>query len=758
MKSTFTPHLRDAEALRSAKRRTLRWFPALLCFLLLPLGGFGQLPTPTYGWNMGNTLEPPNGEGTWGPAASQALINTVAASGFNVVRLPVAWNSHADQSTYQIDPAWMARVKQVVDWCYERNLTVIVNCHWDGGWLERNITDTVDPIIDAKMRSYWTQIATVFEEYDDRLLFAGTNEPDAETAAQWTTLLAYHQTFVNAVRATGGNNSNRWLVIQGPRTDIDLTDQLVSSLPSDSASGRLAFEVHYYSPFSYTLQSQDEWWGKMFYFWGQGYHHPTRTDRNASFQDEAYLDAQFQKMADKFVSQGIPVIIGEFAAMKRTGQSDLTGTDLILHLASRTHFHKYVVDSANARGLKPIYWDIAGLMFDWSTGAITDSDTVRALTGGPALSPSGKVEEEPTPTVPEYGWAPFTAGQAGSWTPSGSWVEPGLQYSATGLPAWAAIDGSTGVISGTPTGAASTYIQATISVSSGGQSRGRMKLNLVVASPGSDLAPVNLSTRGRVGLGEQALVPGFVVGGDTPRSFLIRAVGPTIAEPPYNVGGVLADPTLTIFDEDGAVLRVNDDWGSGVDRDVLDAAFGTAGAFDLNADSKDAALLVTLDPGLYTARAAGAGEGTGVALVEFYDVTGGASGGTLLNISTRALVGTGNEVLIPGLVFRGGGTKRLLVRAIGPTLTQYDVQGVLANPEITLLKDGVTLAANDDWSVGTDAAEIEAVSASVGAFALPAESRDAVLLTTLAEGAYTVILHGVGDTSGIALLEVYLVP
>ncbi len=361
----------------------------IACLLMLPVAAFAQLPTPTYGWNLGNTLEPPSGEGTWGPAATQSLINTVADSSFNVVRLPVAWNSHANQSNYQIDPAWMARVKQVVDWCYARNLTVIVNSHWDGGWLERNITDTVDPIINAKMQSYWTQIATAFAGYDNRLLFAGTNEPDAETAAQWNTLLAYQQTFVNAVRATGGNNSNRWLVIQGPRTDIDRTVQLVSSLPSDSASGRLVFEVHFY-PFQFCLLDKDEVWGKMHYFWGQGYHHPTRTDRNGSVaENEAHVDAQFQKMADKFVSQGIPVIIGEFAAMKRTGNPDLTGADFNLHLASRTYYHRYVVQSAISKGLKPIYWDVAGLMFDWSTGAITDNDSVRALTGGAALPPPG---------------------------------------------------------------------------------------------------------------------------------------------------------------------------------------------------------------------------------------------------------------------------------------------------------------------------------------------------------------------------------
>ena len=366
----------------------------VLSVLMFSTSAFAQLPSPCYGWNLGNTLDAPDGEGTWSPLATQSLINAVVDSGFNTIRLPVAWDTHANQSNHQIDAAWMARVKQVVDWCYSRKVTVIVNCHWDRGWLEKNITDTVNPTINAKMQSYWTQIANTFKNYGNGVLFAGTNEPDCTTAAQWTTLLTYDQTFVNAVRATGGNNRNRWLVIQGPKTDIDLTDKLVSSLPSDSATGRLAVEVHYYSPFSFTLQNKDETWGKMLYFWGQSYHHATRTDRNASFQEEAYVDAQFQKMADKFVSRGVPVIIGEFAAMKRRGSGDLTGTDFNLHLASRTYFHRYVVNSANSKGLKPIYWDIDKLMFDWSTGAITDKDTVRALTGGPALPPPPREAHE----------------------------------------------------------------------------------------------------------------------------------------------------------------------------------------------------------------------------------------------------------------------------------------------------------------------------------------------------------------------------
>jgi aryl-phospho-beta-D-glucosidase BglC (GH1 family) len=360
--------------------------------MMLPAAAFSQLPTPTYGWNMGNTLEPPCGEGCWGPAATEALINAVADAGFNTVRIPCAWNSHASQtSPYTIDPAYMARVKQVVDWCLARNLYVIINCHWDGGWLENNITGTVDPIINAKQNSYWTQIANAFAGYDDRVMFAGTNEPNADTAAEMATLLTYHQTFVDAVRAMGGNNSTRWLVVQGPNTDIDLTYNLMNTLPTDPATpDRLMVEVHYYSPWNFCGLTQDESWGNMFYFWGQDYHHPTMTIRNANWGEESYLVAQFEKMRTKFVNQGITVIMGEFSAMKRTGNPELAGADLDLHLASRTFFHKLIVDTANSKGLKPCYWDTSSAgMFNWPTGAEIDPANINALTGGAALPPPG---------------------------------------------------------------------------------------------------------------------------------------------------------------------------------------------------------------------------------------------------------------------------------------------------------------------------------------------------------------------------------
>lgn len=364
---------------------------ALACLLLMPLAAGAQngfpFPTPTYGWNMGNTMEPPCGEGCWGGVASQNLINAAADAGFNAVRIPVAWDSHANQQTYQIDPAWLARVKQVVDWCYARNLPVLINCHWDNGWLENNIDGTVNPTIDAKVQAYWTQIATTFANYDSKLMFNCANEPNADTAAEMAELLHYYQTFVNAVRAVGGQNTTRWLVLSGPNTSTTLTYDLFNTLPNDPTPGRLAIEVHDYTPYNFTLMTSDQSWGNMFYFWGQGYHHPMRLDRNPTWGEEDYILGEYQKMKTKFVDQGIPVILGEFHATKRTGYPDLTGWDYDLHLASRTYWHYAVQNLANDYGMKPFYWDTPGGFFDWSTGAVRDPDNIIALTGGEPLPP-----------------------------------------------------------------------------------------------------------------------------------------------------------------------------------------------------------------------------------------------------------------------------------------------------------------------------------------------------------------------------------
>ena len=176
------------------------------------------------------------------------------------------------------------------------------------------------------MQTLWTQIANTFKNYDSRLLFAAANEPDIDSAAKTAVLLQYYQTFVTAVRATGGNNTTRWLVLPGPSTNIDRTFDWMNSLPTDPTPGRLAIDVHYYDPYQFTLMTADESWGKMFYFWGQGYHSATMTDRNANWGEEQWMNDQFEKMRTKFVDKGVPVLVGEFAAAKRIDRPDLAGT------------------------------------------------------------------------------------------------------------------------------------------------------------------------------------------------------------------------------------------------------------------------------------------------------------------------------------------------------------------------------------------------------------------------------------------------
>jgi aryl-phospho-beta-D-glucosidase BglC (GH1 family) len=361
--------------------------------LMLPMVSMAQLPTTTYGWNLGNTLEPPCGEGCWAPAATQALINAVAANGFNTIRIPVAWDSHANSRTLVIDAAWLARVKQVVDWSRAAGLTVIINNHWDNGWFDNSGFRRLDSRLNKKMQSYWTQIANTFQGYDSKLLFCAANEPDVDSQAKTNVLLQYYQTFVNAVRATGGTNATRWLILPGPSTNIDRTFDWMNTLPSDPALGRLAIDVHYYDPYQFTLMTADESWGKMFYFWGQGYHSATMTDRNANWGEEQWLNDQFEKMRTKFVDKGVPVLVGEFAAARRVDHPGLAGTELSRHFASRTYFDQQIVSTANLKGLKPVYWDDGWngkdgfQLFDRNTAAVTDADSVRALTGGVALPP-----------------------------------------------------------------------------------------------------------------------------------------------------------------------------------------------------------------------------------------------------------------------------------------------------------------------------------------------------------------------------------
>ncbi|NHK29659.1 glycoside hydrolase family 5 protein [Parvularcula flava] len=343
------------------------------------------------GWNLGNTLEAIGGETAWGnPETTQALFALVKANGFDAVRLPVSWDQYANQDTAEIQSAWMDRVEEVVGFALAEDLHVVLNIHWDGGWLEENVTAQAEDDVADKQRAFWQQIATRFRDYDERLIFASANEPNVDDAAQMAVLANYHQVFIDAVRDTGGRNAYRVLIVQGPRTDIELTDDLWNQMPVDQAVNKLVMEIHFYTPFQFTLMTEDASWGDMFYFWGENFNSTTNPDRNATWGEEEQVTALFQSMHDRFVTAGIPVIIGEYAAMRRT---NLTGDDLDLHLASRDWYLEYVTREAVSMDMTPFYWDAGGLgnfgsgLFDRDNNTVFDDRALDAIMEGAGNTP-----------------------------------------------------------------------------------------------------------------------------------------------------------------------------------------------------------------------------------------------------------------------------------------------------------------------------------------------------------------------------------
>lgn len=339
------------------------------------------------GWNIGNTMEAIGGETAWGnPQITPELIKLVKDSGFDSIRLPVAWNDHANQNSAKIDDAWLDRVKEVIQMCIDQDLTVLVNIHWDNGWLEKNINEGSKAAVNDKQKALWQQIATHLRDFDERLMFASANEPNADDASQMSVLLSYHQTFVDAVRSTGGKNAYRILVVQGPHTDVEKTNELMNQLPVDTIQGRLMAEVHFYTPYQFTLMSEDADWGNQFFYWGNGNHSSTDTTHNPTWGEEDWVDELFSKMKTQFVDKGVPVILGEYGAMRRTNQ--LSGDALQLHLQSRAYWHMYVTKSALAHGLLPYYWDNGGTganafgIFDRNANTLFDSQTMDALKQG----------------------------------------------------------------------------------------------------------------------------------------------------------------------------------------------------------------------------------------------------------------------------------------------------------------------------------------------------------------------------------------
>jgi uncharacterized repeat protein (TIGR03806 family) len=282
-----------------------------------------------------------------------------------------------------------------------------------------------------------------------------------------------------------------------------------------------------------------------------------------------------------------------------------------------------------------------------------------------------------------------------------------------------------------------------------------------IAALGVPQAPsrlINLAARAQTGAGANSLIPGFVIGPGSEKTVLIRAVGPGLAG--FGVSGTVAQPVLTLV-RGTQTIATNTRWNSASNAAAIRDAATRVGAFALPEGSADSALLATLAPGDYTAQAAGLNNTTGVALVEIYDADTAvpANASRLINTSVRAQVGTGGNILIPGLVISDGGSKTILVRAVGPGLAGFGVTtGFLAEPVVSIFSGSQRLLTNTGWNSAPNAADIRSAAERVGAFALDAGARDSALLATLPPGPYTIQVSGANNATGVALVEVYEVP
>lgn len=316
------------------------------------------------GWNLGNQLEASSGglpsETCWGnPEVTKELIDTVKAQGFKTVRIPVSYlDMIGDGPDYKIDTDWLDGVQEVVDYVVDNDMFAIVNMHGDGyytvdhSWLLCAEDDDKQTEIKDKYSKVWTQIADRFKDYDQHLIFESMNEefnndygkPDEKA---YDNINAYNQIFVDSVRATGSNNEKRWLLLPGWNTNIEYTagDDYNFKIPTDNgckADGkRIMISVHYYDPFNFTIdenKTAKTQWGKYavknYDNWGQ----------------EDYVDSQMALLNEKFVSQGYPVVIGEFGAQDKTEK-------FADYNEFRRYWAEYLIKAAKKNGIVCVYWD-----------------------------------------------------------------------------------------------------------------------------------------------------------------------------------------------------------------------------------------------------------------------------------------------------------------------------------------------------------------------------------------------------------------
>ena len=302
------------------------------------------------GWNLGNSLEAEGTETSWGnPATTADMIKAIKGEGFNAVRIPVRWGQHCDMSTMTIDEKWLSRVKEIVDWCLAEDMYVIINTHHDL-WLEHYPTNAKKTELNEKLGKLWTNIATAFADYDGRLAFAGLNEVNAEgnwgltpTQENYDVTNSFNQTFVDAVRATGGNNAQRNLIVQSYRCNptMGLTNLVV---PTDPTPNRLSVEFHYYDPYSYCSGAAGS-----YNYWGIAF-----SDKGTVTPDgnEKSLANFFLTIREKWWEQGLGVVIGEYGC-----SCHYTTADKATQEANMQYYMKCLVSEARKNGFAAFVWD-----------------------------------------------------------------------------------------------------------------------------------------------------------------------------------------------------------------------------------------------------------------------------------------------------------------------------------------------------------------------------------------------------------------
>ena len=301
------------------------------------------------GWNLGNSFESDGDETAWGnPVTTRDMIKGVKAAGFNAIRIPVRWCVRADEKL-NIKPEAMARIKEVVDWAIAEDMYVVLNSHHDQWYDRMDSTKYVDDVVNENFKQMWTQIAETFKSYDEHLIFAGMNEViervngnenwgsyTEKTLKRQQTLA---QIFVDAVRANGGNNAWRNLMIQPMAASADFALQSDFVMPKDNVKERLILEFHYYQPYSYAGG------GATNGFWGS----PYETLDGAYVNGESELADKMFYIQTKFVDNGYPCIMGEFGSVAHL--EDLE------HMNSQAYFLKNVVKSAKDHSFPAFLWD-----------------------------------------------------------------------------------------------------------------------------------------------------------------------------------------------------------------------------------------------------------------------------------------------------------------------------------------------------------------------------------------------------------------